>query len=63
MEVSERAPEVLAYLKETNMIPDQVIEVALKAPFDGPLALRICGETHAIGHPVAGCIKVRPIEG
>jgi Fe2+ transport system protein FeoA len=53
---------VLAHLKETNLIPDQVLEVVVKAPFEGPLTLRICGETHAIGHNLAGCIKARSVE-
>jgi Fe2+ transport system protein FeoA len=32
LQVSERTPEVLARLKQMNLVPDQVVEVVMKAP-------------------------------
>jgi DtxR family Mn-dependent transcriptional regulator len=61
LQVSERTPELLAYLKEMNLIPGQVVEVVVKAPFDGPLTVRTDGEPHAIGRKVADCIRVRSV--
>lgn len=62
LQVSERDPELLDYLKQMNLLPGQVVEVVAKAPFDGPLTVRTDGATHAIAHKVAACLKVTPME-
>ena len=58
LQVSERDPELLVYLKQMNLLPGQVVKVVVKAPFDGPLTVQTDGATHAIAHKVAGCLKV-----
>ncbi len=55
LQVSERDPELLVYLKQIKLMPGQVVEVLVKAPFDGPLTVRTDGAPHAIAHKVAAC--------
>lgn len=58
VQVSERGPELLGYLKQMSLVPGQVVEVVVKAPFDGPLTIRTDGTSYAIGRKVAACIRV-----
>jgi len=62
LQVSERDPEWLAYLKQLKLLPGQVVQVVLKAPFEGPLTIRTEKATHAIAYQVAAAIKVTLIE-
>lgn len=58
VQVSERDPELLVYLKQMNLVPGQAVEVVVKAPFDGPLTVRTDGASYAVGRKVAASIKV-----
>jgi len=62
LQVSERDPEWLAYLKQLKLLPGEVVQVVLKAPFEGPLTIRTREATHAIAYQVAAAIKVTLIE-
>ena len=59
LQVSARDPELLLYLKQINLVPGRVVEVLTKAPFDGPLTVRVGeGGAHAIARQVAACVNV-----
>lgn len=58
LQVSERDPALLVYLRQLKLMPGQVVEVVVKAPFDGPLTVRTNGATHAIAYKMAACLKV-----
>jgi DtxR family Mn-dependent transcriptional regulator len=62
LQVSERDPELLVYLGQMGLVPGRVVEMVLKAPFDGPLTVRTEEATHAIAHDVAACLKVTSVE-
>jgi DtxR family Mn-dependent transcriptional regulator len=60
-------PEVLRYLDELNIRLDTVVTVVEKAPFDGPLSIRIGAQRNArvktIGIHVSDNIMVEPLFG
>lgn len=58
--VSDRDPEVLRYLLSLGLVPNATVEVLSKAPFGGPITVRIGGEQHAIGRELAADIRVMP---
>jgi DtxR family Mn-dependent transcriptional regulator len=59
--VSDRDAERLRYLGELGMTPGTQIEVVSRAPFDGPIVLRIGKTDHAIGPALARGILVTPL--
>lgn len=53
--VSDSDPEVLRYLGDLGVVPGALVEVLDKAPFEGPIHIRIYQDeqTHALGLNVA----------
>ncbi|HET6567572.1 MAG TPA: metal-dependent transcriptional regulator [Rhodothermales bacterium] len=60
--VSDTDPELLHYLEEIGLMPRTELEVLEKAPFEGPITLRIEGRERIVGHGVASCVFVSPPE-
>jgi DtxR family Mn-dependent transcriptional regulator len=58
--VSDDDPELLHYLEELGLMPKVEVEVLEKAPFNGPLGVRIGEETKTVGFAVASCVFVVP---
>ena len=58
--VGDRDSELLRYLAELGIIPGTEVEVIARAPFDGPITVRLHGADHAIGPALAREILVRP---
>ena len=56
--VSDRDPEQLRYLAEIGIIPGRAVQVLSRAPFDGPIELRIGRSTKSIGPALARQILV-----
>lgn len=56
--VSDRDPEQLRYLAEIGIIPGRAVQVVSRAPFDGPIELRIGRSTTSIGPALARQILV-----
>jgi DtxR family Mn-dependent transcriptional regulator len=58
----ERVPDgdsgVLSYLTELAITPGASIEVVLRAPFGGPVTVRVAGEEHALSSELAELIGV-----
>ncbi|MEP6493697.1 MAG: metal-dependent transcriptional regulator [bacterium] len=59
--VGDRNPEQLRYLAELGITPGQKIEVLTRAPFDGPISLRVGRAVRSIGSGLASQILVAPI--
>ncbi len=59
--VSDRDPERLRYLEHLGLIPLARLEVLEKAPFNGPLTLRVGSNQHVVGHELASEIRVEQI--
>lgn len=58
VEVQADEPEQLRYLGTLGLYPGARVEVVERAPFDGPLVLRVDGERQYLSHPLAACIRV-----
>lgn len=56
--VGDRDPGQLRYLAELGITPGRHVEVVSRAPFDGPIELRVGRVTRAIGTPLAKQILV-----
>jgi len=58
--VGDRDPGQLRYLAELGITPGREIEVVSRAPYDGPIALRVGRATRSIGPALARQIFVSP---
>ena len=56
--VDERS-DLLQYLDTLGLHPGNSLEVVEKAPFDGPITVKINGRTHALSRQIASVIHVR----
>lgn len=61
--VGDRDAERLRYLGELGIVPGTPVEVLARAPFDGPITLRVGSTDHAIGRSLAEGILVTPLRG
>ncbi|MBI4536635.1 MAG: metal-dependent transcriptional regulator [candidate division NC10 bacterium] len=64
-QVRDSSPDMLRYLGARGLVPDAVIRVVDKAPFNGPLTVNVGASTHALGRDLARHIRVemRPMLG
>ena len=51
--VSDGDPKRLTYLEAIDLLPGTVFRIVEKAPFNGPLLLRINGEPQTVGYEIA----------
>lgn len=58
IEVQVAEPEQLRYIGSLGLYPGARVEVIERAPFDGPLVLRVQGEQQYLAHPLAARIRV-----
>ena len=58
--VGDRDAEQLRYLAEVGITPGRVVQVLSRAPFDGPIELRVGRATRSIGPALAKQILVQP---
>jgi DtxR family Mn-dependent transcriptional regulator len=61
--VSDRDSRMLAYLGSLGIKPSVAIEVLAKAPFNGPVHVRVGSKEHHIGQDVARQVLVQPAKG
>ncbi len=59
VKVTEEKPEVLEYLEKLKLLPGTLIEVEEKAPFEGPITLKIAKTSVSIGYNIASIIYVK----
>ena len=57
--VNATATDVLKYLQDKNILPEQKIEVIETAPLDGPLTVSVGGKEVALGLSLAGFVIVK----
>ena len=57
-QVSDSDAEILRYLGTRGLVPDTVLEVLEKAPFNGPLTVRTGKTFHVLGRELARHIRV-----
>ena len=56
--VNTHDAEKLAYLDTLGLKPGTKFHLIARAPFNGPLQLKVKGETQVIGHELAGALRV-----
>jgi DtxR family Mn-dependent transcriptional regulator len=56
--VSDSDPDLLRYLGKLGMYPHTIVEVLEKAPFDGPLVVRVSAAEHSLGAQVTNSVFV-----
>ena len=56
--VSDGDADLLKYLEEIGLLPKSDVEIIEKAPFNGPLTLRVGDRQHIVGHEVASNVFV-----
>ena len=59
VKVTDERADMLQYLSTLGLVPGARVEVEEKAPFNGPLLVRIMGASYAIGRNVASVIWVK----
>lgn len=57
-----REPDRLSYIEALGLIPGCELELIHKAPFNGPMQLKVNNEYRIIGHNLAELIRVKPIQ-
>jgi DtxR family Mn-dependent transcriptional regulator len=60
--VRDADPEALRYLAELGLTPGADIAVVERAPFNGPLTVRVGKRAHVLGREICGTILVEPID-
>ena len=51
-------PHKLRYFSELALEPGKRFRLVMRAPFKGPLQLQVDGQTHFLGHELAGTLRV-----
>ena len=59
IKITNESPELLQYLNTLGIKPEVSLEVVEKAPFNGPLTVRVDGKDHALSREIAALIKIR----
>ncbi len=57
-EVADEDAALLTYLADLGLVPGATVEVMAKAPFDGPLHIRIGASDYALGETVTRAVSV-----
>ena len=58
VQVSDDDGSMLRYLERLGLIPGADLEVVSRAPFDGPISVRVGSRTHGIGVSLAAQVRV-----
>jgi DtxR family Mn-dependent transcriptional regulator len=61
IKITEEKSEMLRYLASLGLMPGAILEVQEKAPFDGPMIVKVMGATYALGRNVASVVEARRI--
>jgi DtxR family Mn-dependent transcriptional regulator len=60
--VPDEDADALRYLASLDLIPGTELEVLERAPFNGPLTVRIGSDTRVVGRELACAVGVEPVE-
>ena len=59
VKITEERYDLLNYLDKLGIAPKASIEILEKAPFDGPITVKVSATNHAISHAIASIIQVK----
>ncbi|MFB0504936.1 MAG: metal-dependent transcriptional regulator, partial [Candidatus Bathyarchaeia archaeon] len=62
VKITDESPELLEYLETLGLKPGTFLEVVQKAPFGGPITVRVDEKEHALSRLIAGLVGVRGID-
>jgi len=57
-EVADEEATLLTYVADLGLVPGATVDVLAKAPFDGPLHIRVGGSEYALGETVMRAVSV-----
>lgn len=61
VQVSDDDPEMLRYLAELEIVPGAELVLVSRAPYEGPISIRLSGRLLAIGPALAAQVMVEPL--
>lgn len=59
VKVTDERVDILRYLSKLGLVPGAVVEIEEKAPFNGPIMIRVGNANYALGRNVASVIWVK----
>ena len=62
VKITDENPDLLQYLSTLGIKPEIYLEVVEKAPFEGPITVRVDGKVHALSREIAASIKVQKFD-
>jgi DtxR family Mn-dependent transcriptional regulator len=59
VKITEERSDLLRYLNQLGLVPGAIIEIIEKAPFQGPITVKVGSTSHAISREIASIIQVK----
>ena len=59
VKITDEKSDMLRYLASLGLMPGAVVEVQEKAPFEGPIIVKVMGASYALGRNVASIVQAR----
>jgi DtxR family Mn-dependent transcriptional regulator len=59
VKVTDERPDMLQYLATLGLMPGASVEIEEKAPFNGPVMVKVMGASYALGREVASVIWIK----
>lgn len=59
VKITEERSDLLRYLDELGLVPGASMEILKKAPFNGPITVKVGSTSHALSRAVASIIQVK----
>jgi len=59
VKITDEKSDMLRYLASLGLMPGTIVEVQEKAPFDGPIIVKVMGASYALGRNVASLVQAR----
>lgn len=59
VKITDEKPDMLRYLASLGLMPGATVEVEERAPFEGPIVVKVMGATYALGRSVASVLEAR----
>ena len=61
VKITDEKSDMLRYLASLGLMPGALVEVQEKAPFEGPIIVKVMGATYALGRNVASVVQARKL--
>ena len=59
VKVTDERPDMLQYLATLGLVPGASVEIEERAPFNGPIMVKVMGASYALGRNIASVIWVK----